>query len=179
VRKRNNSKRRKFPHWNSKTKTGGTSPTETEKERTKVKEKEKEVLSSTRTTRSADAKGGRLSREEMEISPGQEITNSKEGMQYLKSMLLTIPGNPYTTGELVTALFQTSMLPGNKVNQMNTNTICAIAFILSDVNLDSKVKKISEAVMARLDDQIKTLMKETEAVTAVIEEKVTIKADYL
>jgi len=38
----------------------------------------------------------------------------KEDMRYLESTLLTVLGVPYATAELVSALFQISMLPGIK-----------------------------------------------------------------
>jgi hypothetical protein len=100
----------------AKQKPEATSTQRTERERAKTKEKENEASSSTRMMRRADAEGGRLSREEIETAPGQEIMNSKEGKQYLEYTLLTVPRIPYTAGELVSALFQTSMLPGIKAS---------------------------------------------------------------
>jgi hypothetical protein len=73
-----------------------------------------------RTTRGTEVEGG-MNREEIEALPGQEVTDAQKGMRYLESTLLMIPGTPYTTGALVTALFQILMPPGIKTSRMNTN----------------------------------------------------------
>jgi hypothetical protein len=78
--------------------------------------KEREMAANTRNTRSTDAEGSWLSREEIEVLSEQEITDVTEGMRYLESTLLTVPGIPYTSNTLAGALFQTSMLPGIKAN---------------------------------------------------------------
>jgi hypothetical protein len=62
---------------------------------------------------------------------------------------------------------------------MTTNAICVIAFILSDIDMNRKAKTISEVVMVRLDNQIRMLKEETEAITAVIKEKITKIADTI
>jgi hypothetical protein len=72
-----------------------------------------------RNTRSMDTEGSRISRDEIELLPGQEITDTIEGMRYLESTLLMVPGNPYTTEASTGAPFQISRLPGIKTNCTN------------------------------------------------------------
>jgi hypothetical protein len=113
------------------------------------------------------------------VQPGQEIKNSAEGMKYLESTLLMVPGTPYITGALASALFQISMLPGIKTSCANMNTVQVVAFMLLEINLEKKVNAITEAVMMKLDNQIKSLKDKTTAVTTAIRDKVTQIADTL
>jgi hypothetical protein len=85
--------------------------------------KEKETMANAKNTRRADNKSGQLSRAEIEMLPGQEIMNAKEGMRYLESTLLTVPDIPYTTESITRALFQILMLPGIKANRTNADAI--------------------------------------------------------
>jgi hypothetical protein len=63
-----------------------------------------ETAGNMRNTRSTDIEGSWLSREEIELLPGQEITDVIEGMRCLESTILTVPGVPYTATILTGAL---------------------------------------------------------------------------
>jgi hypothetical protein len=104
---------------------------------------------------------------------GQEIMDATDGVHYLESTLLTVPGTPYTAVELTGALFQISMLPGIKMSHVNKNAIRAIAFILSDLDMDKKVAAIAGTVMEKMDDQMKVLRDEAATITALATDKVT------
>jgi len=66
-----------------------------------------------RAMRSSEAEG-QLGRKDIEALTGQDVTNASQGMTYLESTLLTVPGILYTAETIMGALFQISMLPGIK-----------------------------------------------------------------
>jgi hypothetical protein len=110
------------------------------KEKEKRKETGNEGESSTRTMRITETDGRRMNREEIEALAGQEVTNAKEGKCYLELTLLTVPGTPYSASELSGALFQILMLAGIKTSCSNVNAIRAIAYILTEINMDKKAQ---------------------------------------
>jgi hypothetical protein len=79
------------------------------------------------------------------------VTNTAEGRRYLESTLLTVPGSPYTAGEISRAFFQALTLTCIKSSGANVDTIDAIAFVLSELNIEKKAQAISEAAMIKLD----------------------------
>jgi hypothetical protein len=85
--------------------------------------KEKLMTGNMWNKRSMDTEGSQMSRDEIELLPGQDITARIEGVRYLESTLLTVPGTPYTTEALTGAPFQISRLPGIKTNSANVNAI--------------------------------------------------------
>ena len=93
-----------------------------------------------RVTRSAESEAERMKRKEIEYMAGQEVTNAKEGMRYLESM---VPGMPYTVRELVGALFEVSMLPGIKKSWTNINVVRAISDILEDMDMEAKARELA------------------------------------
>ena len=83
---------------------------EMDKEKGKGKEKEKDKERITqrdppRSTRSGKLEAHPLSRKGIEALPGQDIASTEEGMLYLESSTLTVPGVPFTIETLVGALF--------------------------------------------------------------------------
>jgi hypothetical protein len=141
--------------------------------------KEKEMTGNTRSTRSTDAEGSRMSREDIEQLPGQDITDAIEGMRYLESTVLTVPGIPYTADTIAGALFQISMLPGSKTNRANSKAIWAVAFILSEIDIKKKAQTINEVVMGKLDIQMEGFKEETLAIVATIEKRTSKAVDAL
>jgi hypothetical protein len=133
----------------------------------------------TRNTKSTDAEGSQLSREEIELLPGQEVTDVIEGVKYLEFTLLTVPGIPYTAETMIGALLQISMLPGIKTNYTNVNTIHVAAFILSELNMEKKAQVIPEVIMEKLDVQLVAFNEEASAIMATIEEKTSEVTDTL
>ena len=81
----------------------------------------------------------------------------EEGMSYLESTLLTIPGVPYMMDTLVRALFQILMLPRIKGSKMKMNAVQAVAYILAGLDTNDKGQAIAEAVVDQMVGQLNLL----------------------
>src|SRR6266481_225050 len=118
--------------------TKAKSGKERDKEKEKGKEREKDKLPQREMTRTKRADAAVLNRKEVESLPDQDIMGMEEGMDFLESALLTIPGVPYTVEVLVGALFQMSMLLGIKGSKTNTNAVRVVAYVLVGLDMDYK-----------------------------------------
>jgi hypothetical protein len=87
--------------------------------------------------------------------------------------LLTVPGTPYSAGELSRALFQISMLARIKTSRSNVNATRAIAYILTEIDMDKKAQSFAEAMTGRLEKQIQLLENEVKTITEQAAAKVT------
>jgi hypothetical protein len=153
--------------------------TKSDKDKEKRKDRRNKGESSTRTTRSTEIDRRRMSREEIEVMTWQEVTNAKEGKWYLESMLLTVPGTPYSVSKLSGALFQISMLAGIKTSWANVNTIHAIAYILTEIDMDKKTQSFADTMTGRLERQKQLLENEVKTITEQAAVKVTKITDWL
>jgi hypothetical protein len=150
----------------------------TEKEKERANTVGKETAGTSTRTRSNDA-DSRLSREDIEALEGQEVANAKEGMTYIESTLLKVPGTPYSIAELAGTLFQASVLPGIKTSRANSNAIRAIAFILQEIDVDKNAQAFAEAAMTKMEEQIKAIKEEARNIAATATTKVAEIADTL
>jgi len=126
-----------------------------------------------RIMRSVEAKCERISREEIKLLLGQEVTNTKEGMRYLESTLLMVPGVPYASMELVSALLQVSMLPQIDNSTANTNVVRAVDFILADMDVSVKVKELVRLVTEKVGERADATQANISQVVEVAKDTIT------
>ena len=152
---------------------------ERDKEQEKGKDREKDKLSQREMTRMRRLDAAALSRKEVESLLNQDITGMEEGMDFLESALLTVPGVPYTAEVLVGALFQMSMLPGIKGSKTNTNAVRVVAYVLVGLDMDYKVQAISGAVTDQLAGQIGEIRDKAEAMMGEMQDKLQEVANHM
>src|SRR5882672_8076776 len=127
------------------------------KEKSRAKDS---ALGAVRTMRSTEGEGPSVGRKEIESLPGQEVTDTVKGAEYLEATLLTVLGVPYTMDTLVSTLFQILMLPGVKGSRANTNAVWAVTFILAEIELEDKSKAIADVVVESLSGQLDSARQE-------------------
>lgn len=104
-------------------------------------------------TTAGNRTSGRLSQKTTTIidEEAQHIQNSTEARVYLeKSLLIVPPGQVPTTGLLVTALHHVAELKG--VSTPAINAICAVAFLLEEIEECALHQSIQDTVTTQLND---------------------------
>jgi hypothetical protein len=157
-----------------KTPTNQTEGKQSEREKETDPPVEKRPHTSRPTTRGTATELEALAREEIRDLAGQEIKDSEGGKLYLERTLLTIPGAPWTTEALTTAILQVTQYKG--MTRQTTNALRSIAFVLEQLGDDIRGDRIADKIKAQLaieGDALTAGMKEAAALvdkaTAVAE----------
>jgi hypothetical protein len=146
----------------------GQQQTRIEKEKDKAKE-----APTARVTRSTEKEDQRPTIKEIEEMPGQVITDSETGMEYLESTILDSPDVPNSLDSLIGALFRISTYPSVKGSRASVNAIRAVAFSLRHIDIDIKAQTVADAVRVKLADQLESFREEAATAVHEIRDKLT------
>ncbi|EDQ99743.1 uncharacterized protein LACBIDRAFT_315285 [Laccaria bicolor S238N-H82] len=108
----------------------------------------------------------------------QEIGDSEKGRSYLEDKLLLIPQNaPLTLGALAMALCQIAALPGVALPAINT--VCAVTFLLRDVELGAVAEDIRDIAITQFTELTSDLREFTEGLRVKVMEELEKKMEVL
>ena len=92
------------------------------------------------TTRGMATEPEALTCKEIKDMPGQEITEVEGGKLYLECTLLTLPGAPWTTEAMATAILQVTQYKG--MLRKATNVLRSIALVMEQLDDDVRGDRI-------------------------------------